>query len=132
MSLHVLGAEPQDEEVPPMDDPFDLPDPPFDFFGLGQQANPAPFFDAPEPEVQQLEGGGWGQWIQGGANAAPAATTHVANAAHNQDRQGMMMDLNILAEDQVMHHLDLNVPFEEEPNVHANPQPVPVLDQLVL
>jgi hypothetical protein len=48
MSQNLLGGQPQDEDAPPLDDPFNQPEPPFDFFGLGQQAHPTPFFDAPE------------------------------------------------------------------------------------
>jgi hypothetical protein len=47
MSQHLLGAQPQDGDVPPMDDPLDV--------GLGQQANLAPFFDALEPMHPELQ-----------------------------------------------------------------------------
>jgi hypothetical protein len=128
MSQHLLEAQPQDEDVPPMDDPLDQPEPLFDFFGLGQQANPAPFFDAPEPmhhELQQLEGGGWGLWIQGGANVAPTAN----EAAH---QQGMLMNLNLPTEDQDILPFDLNAALEEELDEPTNPHPAPAQDQLIM
>lgn len=39
----LLGAQPQDEDPAPNDDPFDMLEPPFDFFGLGQPVVPPPF-----------------------------------------------------------------------------------------
>jgi hypothetical protein len=44
----MLRAQPTYEDIPQHHDPEDLPEPPFDFFGLGQPVNQAPIHDAPE------------------------------------------------------------------------------------
>jgi hypothetical protein len=101
-----MGAQPLDEDPAPADDNMIDHEPPFDFFGLGRPVNQAPFNQNPEPFGQHQENEGWGQWIQGGTNAAPAANDNL-----------LLMDLNNPAEEanELMEPvLDLNVALAEE------------------
>jgi hypothetical protein len=69
----MLGAQQGDEDQAPNEYP-DLLEPPFNLFGLGQMAAPAPFQPQQQPEMDdQAAGNDWGQWLVGGVNATPAA-----------------------------------------------------------
>jgi hypothetical protein len=70
----MLGAQPADEDPSPDNDPHDLNDPLFDFFGLGQQAQHDPFNNVDQDmEEEPHDVDNWGQWLNGAPDAAPTA-----------------------------------------------------------
>jgi hypothetical protein len=100
----MLGCQPADEDLVSDEDPMDM-EPPFDFFGLGQPVNHIPFqgdqvhqYLEPDQEIED----DWGQWIDGGADAAPAA---------NEDAMQEPVP-------------DLNIPMQEPLEIDLNEAPI--------
>jgi hypothetical protein len=105
---------------------MDMRKPPFDFFGLGQPAVQPPFQqDQGLFQDQQENHKDWCQWIQGGANAAPAAN---ANIDLNLPADNLILAVGNQGNDQMDLDFDLNAdPIEanQEPlNNETNDQDV--------
>jgi hypothetical protein len=122
---NLLGAQPSDEDLAPLDDPL-ANDPPFDFFGLGQPMNQnRPDLVMGDNVVNERPDNiGWGQWLAGVANVAPAANAILALEANANPQmhglivlvdeaapQPMELDLNVAPEVELEH---LDFPTEEE------------------
>jgi hypothetical protein len=123
----MLGALPGDEEEAPNDDPpFD---PPFDFFGLGQPANPPQFqtdLNNVIEEEQPDDINEWGPWLLGEANATPAAQLPQPDPL-GQDH---LIDLNLLVGEEDQHPMDWDLNEVSDQDFENDEEPIAEADNI--